>query len=144
MRQSSFATFIWAVTFLFAAGLAPAAERTAGSATPAHASSGIGDDDPLATLSGEYTLQIVFATQGSGEYLADVRLQIADAKGGTLLESESPGPFFFVRLPAGTYRISADFNGTPLQKSVVLTGRGLKTLYFYWPRETIETDKGRL
>ena len=60
----------------------------------------------------------------------------------TLLDAESPGPLFFVRLPAGSYRISADLNGTPVRKAVAVSDRRRQNLYFYWPREAIE--KGRL
>ena len=146
MSRSPFVIFILTVSGLLAASGSLAAERRAdAAATPpiAHQSGGIGDDDPLAIIAGDYNLQLVFAAQGSGEYLADIRVLIADAKGHTLVDEKSPGPLFFVRLPAGSYLISADFNGTPLRKSVTISDRKLKTLYFHWPREAIDTEKGR-
>ena len=132
------------VSCLFATGPSLAAGRQANAITIPHESTGIGDDDPLAAIAGDYNLQLVFATQGSGEYLADIKVQITDAKGNTLLDAESPGPLFFVKLPAGSYRISADFHGTPLRKSVTIGNRRLQNLYFHWPQEASETEERRL
>lgn len=128
---------VLAAVCLLAAGRGLAADP------PAYASAGIGDDDPLAVIAGDYNLQLVFALQGSGSYLADVRVRIVDAAGHSLLEEQSPGPLFYVRLPAGTYRISAEFQGLAVHRSIALGGRRLQSLYFYWPREDVETDKRR-
>ena len=141
MSRSPLVVSALAVTWLFAAGLSLAANQQARIATVPHESAGIGDDDPLAAIAGGYNLQLVFATQGSGEYLADIKVLIADAKGNTLLDEKSPGPIFFVRLPAGTYRISADFHGTPLRKSVTVSDHRMQNQYFYWPQEASEGEK---
>ena len=143
MSRSPLVVSALAVTWLFAAGLSLAANQQARIATVPHESAGIGDDDPLAAIAGGYNLQLVFATQGSGEYLADIKVLIADTKGNALLDEESPGPMFFVRLPAGNYRISAEFHGTPLRRSVTVSDRRLQNLYFYWPQEASETEKRR-
>ena len=143
MSRSPLVMVPLAVTWLFAASPSLAADQQARFATTPHESAGIGDDDPLAAIAGEYNLQLVFAAQGSGEYLADIKVLIADAKGNTLLDEESPGPIFFVRLPTGSYRISADFHGMPLRKSVTVSDRRLQNLYFYWPQEASETEKRR-
>ena len=143
MSRSPLVVSALAVTWLFAIGLSLAADQQTRIATIPHESAGIADDDPLAAIAGGYNLQLVFATQGSGEYLADIKVLIADAKGNTLLDEESPGPIFFVKLPAGTYRISADFDGMPLRKSVTVSDRRLQNLYFYWPLQASETEKRR-
>jgi hypothetical protein len=137
MSKSPFAIFVLAAVCLLAGGRPLAADP------PSYASAGIGDDDPLAVIAGDYNLQLVFALQGSGSYVADIRVRIADAAGHSLLEAQSPGPLFYVRLPTGTYRISAEFQGQPVHRSIALTGRGLQTLYFYWPREGVITDERR-
>ena len=141
MSRSPLVVSVLAVTWLFAAGPSLAAERQINVPAIPHESTGIGDDDPLAGIVGDFNLQLVFATQGSGEYLADIKVLITDAKGNTLLDEKSPGPIFFVRLPAGTYRISADFHGTPLRKSVTVSDRRMQNQYFYWPQEASETEK---
>ena len=143
MSRSPLVVSALVVTWLFSASLSLAADQQANAVTIPHESAGIGDDDPLAAIAGGYNLQLVFATQGSGEYLADIKVLIADAKGNTLLNAESPGPIFFVKLPAGSYRISADFRGTPLRKSVTIGDHRLQNLYFYWPQEASEAEQRR-
>ena len=141
MTRSALVILALSATWLFAAKASTAAERPPPAPPIAYESSGIGDDDPLAAIAGDYNLQLVFATQGSGEYLADIKVLIADTKGKTLLDAESPGPFFFVRLPTGSYRISADFHGVPLRKSVTIGDHRRQNLYFHWPPDAGEPLK---
>ncbi|MBL8395550.1 MAG: carboxypeptidase regulatory-like domain-containing protein [Candidatus Accumulibacter sp.] len=103
----------------------------------AHASARIGDDDPLEieTLRRTHNLELVFALQGSGAYLADVRVSIRTAAGQTVLAAVSSGPFFFARLPTGQYRIEAEFNGKLHSKSVNVTSGGRRDVHFYWESE---------
>jgi len=131
------------LSWQFAAGLSRAVELQVDVPTVPHESTGIGDDDPLAAIAGDYNLQLFFAAQGSGEYLADVKVLIADAKGKTLLDAESPGPIFLVRLPLGSYRISTDFHGTRLHKSVTINDRRRQNLYFHWPPEASDSQPRR-
>jgi hypothetical protein len=142
MCKSPLVMPVLVVAWLLVAGSALADERPV-VMPPPHASGGIGEDDPLVAMAGDFNLKLVFAMQGSGEYLADIKVLIADADGHALLKTESPGPHFFVRLPAGTYRISAEFYGKALNKSVAITDRGLQSLYFYWPRIENETETRR-
>lgn len=100
---------------------------------PPYASAGIGDDDPLAPLTGDYNLQLVFATQGSGDYLADVGVLISDANKRPLLSTLSPGPLFYVRLPAGNYQLRVEFAGVAQARSVTIGGLRRQSVYFYWP-----------
>lgn len=121
----------------------PAARHCAGwrsadqapSASVRHESVGIGEDDPVLTMSQTYNLHMIFATQGSGEYLAEIKVLIEDSKGKKVLETESPGPIFYAQLPAGTYRITAFSHERPLHKSVTTKDGRLRDLYFYWPGE---------
>lgn len=105
-----------------------------------HESVGIGEDDPGAKMAGNYNLHLVFATQGSGQYLADIKIAIEDSSGKIVLETESPGPIFYAKLPPGNYRIRADFRGIPLQKSATVKEHGLRDLYFRWRSEAVAAD----
>lgn len=102
-----------------------------------YASGGIGDDDPIEVeaMRNEYNLQLVFAEQGSGAYLADVKVRIQDAAGQTVLVAHSPGPLFYVSLRPGRYRVDADYNGGVLSKAVSVGEGRRRELYFYWPHE---------
>ena len=141
MSRSRLLISALSVGWLLAASLSLAAGRQIDTPAIPHESTGIGDDDPLAAIVGDFNLQLFFATQGRGEYLADVKVLIADTRGNTLLDEKSPGPIFLVRLPVGTYRINADFNGVPLRKSVTISHRRLQNLYFHWPQEASESEK---
>ena len=129
IRETSVNRVAYVAAVLCAGWLAGA---TAQAAEPPYLSGGIGDDDPLLALSGDYNLQLVFATQGSGEYLADVKVSVVDARDRLVLETVSPGPLFYVSLPNGTYRVSAEFGGKSLRKSVTL-GERRQSVHFYWP-----------
>lgn len=108
----------------------------------AYASGGIGEDDPVARMSEHYNLHIIFAAKGNGEYLADIRVVVENSKGARVLEAESTGPIFYAKLPSGQYRITADYQGTALRKSVFVKDGRLQDLYFYWPiNDTSDLEK---
>jgi hypothetical protein len=110
----------------------------------AYVSIGIGDDDPVGKMSEDYNVHMMFVVQGSGEYLADIKVLIEDSKGKKVLEADSPGPIFYAKLPSGTYRITADYHGKSLHKSLSVKDRRLRDLPFRWRSEDIAAaDKGR-
>lgn len=55
---------------------------------------------------GNYNLQFVFA-EVSGPYLAKIQLEIQDKLGKMLIDTSTTGPWFFVNLPNGQYKITA-------------------------------------
>lgn len=101
-----------------------------------HVSGGIGDDSiaKLGSLAKDFNLKMVFALQ-SGNYITDVKVVIADTKGKTLLDATSAGPWFFVKLPAGTYQIVATFEGKAVKRSVTAGKAKLQTVDFRWAAE---------
>jgi hypothetical protein len=82
-----------------------------------------------------YNLQLVFATQTSGEYVANVKVTISDAKGETLIDAVSDGPGFYAKLPVGHYKISAENRGTLQNRSIDVTGRNINRYVLYWSAE---------
>lgn len=107
----------------------------------AYASGGIGDDDPMLTTSTNYNLHMTFALQGSGEYLADIKVIIKDKAGRKVLEADSPGPVFYAKLPSGRYLITADYYGIALHKSVVVKDHSPSDLHFHWRSDEVAADK---
>lgn len=99
-----------------------------------YVSGGIGEaqQQALKAMRKDYNLWLTFAIEKSGEYLADVKVRIQDAKGKKVLETVSPGPLFYAKLPQGKYRITAESHETPLSKSTSIGKTGAKELYFYW------------
>jgi hypothetical protein len=103
-----------------------------------YVSGGVGDDEraELDALSNQYNLRLLFAMQGSGEYLAAVRVNILDVHGVTVLAAESRGPWFFTQLPAGDYIVDVSTPGQGLQEpqrqTAHIGGSGQSRLDFRW------------
>jgi hypothetical protein len=106
--------------------------RTEGGIT--YISGGIGMDerDALKKVEGDYNLRLLFAAQGSGEFVADVKVTILDAQGKSILEAVSAGPRFFAKLAPGSYRIIAENNGTPIRRTVRISPKRPVSQAFYW------------
>ena len=73
----------------------------------------------------DYNMQLDFAMEKTGAYLADIKVTIEDSKGKTRVEAVSVGPGFYATLPAGRYKITADNNGTKQVKSINVNARSL-------------------
>ncbi len=60
----------------------------------------------------DYSMALAFARSASprAEYVASVALTIKDAKGKTVFESPSVGPYLLVKLPAGKYSVVATYH----------------------------------
>ncbi len=133
--------------FMIGIGVAPHGVAQRADAPPEHAgqsessidyrSGGIGEEEQqaMAALRDGYNLRLTFATQGSGQYRADVCLLILDVAGKQVLHFDAVGPLFYARLVPGRYRIWASANGKVLSQSAVLARSGARELYFYWNQE---------
>ncbi|MCK9379884.1 MAG: carboxypeptidase-like regulatory domain-containing protein [Sulfuritalea sp.] len=101
-----------------------------------YVSGGVGTEsiDRLNSLAGGFNLKLVFAGK-SGAYLTDVRVAIADAKGRTLLDATSQGPWFLTKLPAGDYQIVATFAGKEARQQISVGAEKLRTVDFRWASE---------
>ena len=100
-----------------------------------YVSGGVGkDEQELANAIGRfgYNVQLVFAEQQTGAYLADVRVRLADPKGNVVLDTVSDGPMFLAKLPPGRYQVTAEVRGQPKTASVDATG-GAKRVTMLWP-----------
>lgn len=82
----------------------------------------------------KYPLKLVFATQ-TGAYVAGVDVRIYETGGKKVVETHSPGPWLFVDLPQGTFRVVASVGpGRDAEAEVTLNGGGRqKTVYLTWP-----------
>jgi hypothetical protein len=104
----------------------------------AYLTGGIGQDEVRAMRAEAkdgYNLQLVFATEKSGQYQANVKVSISDAKGKKLIDAISEGPGFYAKLPVGRYRINAEAKGTQQSRSIEVTGHNLNRFVLYWPAE---------
>ncbi len=98
-------------------------------------SGGVGEGEraELNALSNQFNLRLLFAMQGSGEYLSAVQVNILDTHGGSVMSVKSKGPWFLAQLPPGDYMVEAlTIDRTSQQKKVHIEGSGQSRLDFYW------------
>jgi hypothetical protein len=105
---------------------------TEGGITYVSGGTGLEERQALDEVAGDYNLKLVFAEQGSGAYLADVKLLIMNMKGQKILEAVSDGPWFFVKLAPGRYKIAAESEGQSQVQQAKVGGGRLTQLHFYW------------
>lgn len=67
---------------------------------------GINEREQMMRKARLYDLELSFADQ-SGQYLSDVRLEIANDKGQEIVNTTTNGPWYYIELPAGTYNLKA-------------------------------------
>lgn len=94
---------------------------------------GVGEQQELIAQEKNFNLKLVF-TLVEGNYLADVNVVLADAKGNKLIEHLADGPFFMAKLPAGQYTVSATYEGKTVTRKVNVSAARLHTEHFRWPR----------
>jgi hypothetical protein len=81
----------------------------------------------------DYPLKLVFATR-QGPYLARIDVVVRDAAGAKVVEAFSPGPWLFVKLPAGDYRVQATRpDGRKASARVSVPGEGQVVAHITWP-----------
>jgi len=74
-----------------------------------------------------YNVKLSFAEK-RGAYLSDVRLVIETAKGAEIISITTNGPFFYIQLPAGSYKVKASFSGVTkeIKRLEVPKSKGVK------------------
>ena len=116
-----------AATLLLGSALPASAQPTTGEIP--YVSGGVGEEElaVLKLVRSDFNLHLLFADK-AGTYLSGVDIDILDAAGSPRLSLRDAGPFLFVRLPVGLYRLEALYEGRPLQQRIELrtaTGRDL-------------------
>lgn len=66
-----------------------------------------------------HPLSLLFA-RASGDYLADVQVEVKDAKGASALSAKANGPVCLVDLPAGRYTVEATTEGQTKRQAVTV------------------------
>jgi hypothetical protein len=91
---------------------------------------GLEERSRLEAMAEDCNLKLVFAL-ASGNYLANVAVEIEDSRGKKLIAQGSNGPWFFVKLPEGEYRVAVT-HGEHKKVRRVKVGKELKTAMFHW------------
>lgn len=95
-----------------------------------------------------YDLMLTFAAR-DGSYLADVNVDIRDAKGNPVLQTNCDSPILLVDLPrSGTYRIHADAAGYALNKTARVQAKQkasshVASVVLTWPQQVAEAPSRR-
>lgn len=106
---------------------------------------GVGEEesDYMKQEAKDYDLMLTFATR-KGAYLADVDVDISDAKGNSVLQLACDSPILLVDLPkGGTYKVRAETAGYTLNKAVKVAGgrkqsQHLASSILSWPQRVAE------
>jgi hypothetical protein len=92
---------------------------------------GLDEREQMMEAYDEYNLHLVFARR-NGEFLADVKVTIEDARGDTVFEGISEGPLLFAALPRGNYRVTAEYDGNAITRSLNVHAQSAPLRYFHW------------
>ncbi len=87
-------------------------------------SGGVGEAERefLNEIGKDYALKLIFSNE-KGEYLSDVKVKMYDEKGKQLLETVSDGPWVFIDLPSGNYRLETSFKAEQKRVSPIDIGK---------------------
>jgi len=110
-------------------------QRSQGSVT--YISGGIGKDesDAMKEAASRYSLAIEMASPASprAQYVADVKIEIRDQRGATVLSTISDGPILLANLPPGRYTVNATKNGASQQRDIVIGSGARPRVMFSFP-----------
>lgn len=93
----------------------------------------------LATEASAYSVTLVFAQKGWGEYIADVNVRVSDDQGQEILALRDAGPIVLFGLPPGTYQIEVTHKDKAdvLTRTIMVGPRTRRQTVFYWPGTAI-------
>ncbi|EFL49172.1 hypothetical protein DesfrDRAFT_4089 [Solidesulfovibrio fructosivorans JJ]] len=95
-----------------------------------YVSGGVGMDEraEMDAVAGQYNLRLEFA-RSDGAYLGDVRVAFRGTASGDIV---TDGPVLLLRLPAGSYTVTAVSGGVPETRQLVVGASGPRAATFIW------------
>jgi hypothetical protein len=89
---------------------------------------GVGRDkvEAFRQATGDFNLRATFS-QTDGAFIADVKVELRDAQGKTLVATKTEGPFFFAKVPPGTYEMVATYGDQTQRRQMVVNAGGAAT-----------------
>lgn len=97
---------------------------------------GIGIDESTAfkDAMSQFPLALTFAEKlgDMAEYVSNVQVVIRDKKGDTIFQVDSSGPYLLVKLPAGSYNVSATYKNKTLSQTANVGAEGSTRAVFEW------------
>lgn len=95
---------------------------------------GVNERNAMHAMRQDYNLNLLFSEASSGSYLSDVKVNIHDASGNSLLDTLANGPLFYAKLKPGRYTVSVDHNGHTINKTTKVAKQQRTALSFIWPQ----------
>jgi hypothetical protein len=137
-----FGVFFGCMSVSSAAAMSADLPKTKTHAGVAYLSGGVGVDEreALQRMSKGDNVQLIFAAR-DGEYLSDVNVTITNSEGHKVLEAVSQGPWFFMKLPAGKYSVTAETMGHSLQRVIEAPRTGRAQMLFSWDNSIVKTSR---
>lgn len=125
---------ILAAVLTLAAPTAFAAQRGLTPWGMAWATGGTSADEREALLADyrDRRLWVVVAARGSGHYLADARVRVADAAGHLAFDVALDGPWLLMDVPLGRYVVQVSFSGATQEREVLVRAGDQHRLAFYF------------
>ena len=104
-------------------------------------SGGVGTDEreEMVMALPDHNLKVLTAAEGSGAFLAAVRVVVRAAGGWTVFETTLEGPWLLARLPPGRYDLVATWGGRSQARSFTIPPTGRRELFLYWTAPDVET-----
>lgn len=88
----------------------------------AYLNGGIGDGEVQYVKQSmkDYSMALVFARAAGpkAEYIADAAVTVKDHKGNTVFEAPAVDPYLLLKLPAGSYAVTATYHGQAQTRTV--------------------------
>ena len=101
-------------------------------------SGGIGIDEckAIQTEACNWPLQLMFSEVKSGQtmgaWVSDVDIKITDKDGNSVLSTITEGPLMLVKLPAGTYTLTANYLGKLATRTINIRDGHSQTVSVHW------------
>ena len=82
------------------------------------------------------------AAKGSGAYLADALVRITDSSGKTVLDTTADGPWVYVNLKLGDYKVTVTYKGKTQQQATKIHTGDNHEIFFYFEEAVDRLPKG--
>ena len=89
-----------------------------------------------------FSLRVLTAAKGSGAYLADALVKITDASGKTVLDTKADGPWVYVNLKLGDYKVTVTYKGKAQQQATKIHAGDNHEIFFYFEEAVDRLPKG--
>jgi len=143
MRKAATRISIAILALLLAGPAAAMSEGKTAQGEP-YLTGGIGADEleALEKQRKRFSLRLLTAAKGSGAYLADASVNIVDASGKTVLATKAEGPWVYVNLRLGDYKVTVTYKGRAQQRATKIHAGDNHEMFFYFEEAVDRLPKG--